>query len=205
MKSVNLVVPWRERRALLTEEKSWERLTETCSREWPGYEHPVTDAVNTVLDSTGEKAWVGRNGEMSAMPDVLERISQRAGMKLEIQHPAFVDRRGEAHFSFETAVALAQGFAASEPQTVLLSVDAEQREYEHAAREPGNFRQVPLVQRWRASWALCRQWAGFDEALAERDAEIQRLRRILDDVGYELRRGGQDKLVAKVERMVKGG
>jgi hypothetical protein len=205
VKSVNLIVPWQERRALLREEESWERLIEACSKECPGYEHPLTDAVNIVLESTGENTWVGSKGEWSAMPDVLERIGQRAGMKLEIQYPAFLDRRGEAHLSFATAADLAQAFAASEPQTVLLSVEAEQRKYEYVAREPGNSHHVRLVQRWRAGWALCRQWAGFDEALAERDAEIHRLRRILDDLGYELRRAGQDKLVAKLERMVRGG
>lgn len=88
---------------------------------------------------------------------------------------------------------------------MLLQVDGAQREYETQAREPGNAYMVPLVNRWRAGWALCHQWAGFDQALAERDAEIERLRRIIDDTRYELRRAGQDDLAARLDRKLRGG
>jgi hypothetical protein len=98
------------------------------------------------------------------------------------------------------AVTLARAFAAAEPQTVLLQVETSEQRYEQESREIGNFYLVPLLQRWRAGWALCRQWAGFDEALAQRDREIGRLRRILVDMGYELRRGGHDELAQKLER-----
>src|ERR1022692_813375 len=128
VKAVNLVVPWNERRQFLQDEESSVRLGEICKQEWPGREHPLSDAVDIILDSTGEEAWIGNRGELLASPDVLERVSRRAGMTLEIQPPNFVDRKGEAHLSFGTGVALAQAFAACEPQTVLLSVDAEQRE-----------------------------------------------------------------------------
>lgn len=204
VKSVNLVVRWKERRAFLRDEDSWERLEDVCDREWPGHEHPLSEAVDLVLGSTGENIWVGNRGELSAAPDVLERVTQRAGIKLEVQVPAFIDRTGEAHFPFEKAVTFAQAFAATEPETVLLGVEAAQRRWELEAREPGNYGLVSLVQRWKAGWALCRQWAGFDQALAERDAEIERLRRIIYDLGYELRRAGQDELAAKLERKVKG-
>jgi hypothetical protein len=95
---------------------------------------------------------------------------------------------------------LAQAFAVAEPEAVLLQVDTEQRKYELDARQVGNSYLVPLVQQYRAGGALCRQWAGFDEALAERDREIERLRRIVEDIRYELRRAGQDDLAAEFER-----
>jgi hypothetical protein len=53
------------------------------------------------------------------------------------------------------------------------------REYETKMREPGSSHLEPLVNRWRAGWALARQWAGQDEALAAKDREIERLRVII--------------------------
>jgi hypothetical protein len=205
VKSVNLVVPWKERRVFLKDEACWDQLIEHCQHEWPGTEHPLTEAVLTVLESSGESIWIGNRGELSARPDVLERVSTRAGVGLEMKAPAFVDRDGEVHHPFENAVTLAQAFAACEPETVLLTVDALQRQNEYEAREPGNAHLVPLIQRWKAGWALCRQWAGFDQALAERDREIERLRRILYDIEYELQRMDRDDLVGKLERKLKGG
>ena len=56
------------------------------------------------------------------------------------------------------------------------------------AREPGNGHLVAFVNKRRATWAVARQWASFDEALAGRDAEIGRLQRITWDAIYALRR-----------------
>ena len=39
VKSMNLVAPWRERRAFLREEENWAQLKEACS-DWPGHLHP---------------------------------------------------------------------------------------------------------------------------------------------------------------------
>ena len=87
---------------------------------------------------------------------------------------------------------------------MLLAVETEQRRYELEARELGNSHLVPLVNRWRAGWALCRQWAGFDEALAEREAEVERLTGIIADLRYELRRAGEDQLAEKLDRKLTG-
>jgi hypothetical protein len=164
----------------------------------------VGKAVDTVLESTGELIWVGNYGQMSCAPDVLERLSLRASHDLSISSPGFVDRSGEAHLPFDSALQFAQAFAAAEPQTVLLQVDTEERGYEVRAREIGNSYLVPLVQEYRAGWALCRQWAGFDQAIAEREAEIERLRRVIEEVRYELRKAGLDELLGKLDRKLRG-
>ena len=87
VKSANLVVPWKGRRTFLRDEESWDRLHDACDREWPGHEHPLSEAVDTIFDSTGERISVGNRGELSGPPDALERVAQRAGIKLEIRVP----------------------------------------------------------------------------------------------------------------------
>jgi hypothetical protein len=90
----------------------------------------------------------------------------------------YVDRTGVEHRSFDEALDIARRFAAAEPITVLSTLEAEERtmareaarsEYEHAMGE---------VNRFRAGYALVRQWAVHDVAVAQREAEIQRLERL---------------------------
>ncbi len=78
VKSVQLIVPWSEHRDFLREEAGWTRLGDVCDRTWPGHDHPVTEAVQLVLDSTGEQAWVENMGAFSATPDGADRIATRA-------------------------------------------------------------------------------------------------------------------------------
>jgi hypothetical protein len=204
VKSANLVVPWNDRRPFLRDEQCSDRLLQSSEATWPGPEHPLTEAVDTVFAATGENLATGSCGALSVTRDALVRTADRARVDVPDSPPAFVDRHGTVHLPFDHALALAKAFAAAEPQSVLLQVDAIQREYEAEARDAGNAYIVPLVNRWRAGWALCRQWAGFDQALAERDAEIERLRRIIDDTRYELRRAGNDELAARLDRKLKG-
>lgn len=204
VKSAQLVVPWGKRREFLKDEENWDRLVEVCSQSWPGHEHPLNEAVDLIIASTGELSiYLGNRGELNSPPDVLERVLQRAKVELPIERPAYRGSDGILHLPFDSAVVLARGFAAAEPQTVLLDVETSEQRYEMEAREIGNSYLVPLVQRWRAGWALCRQWAGFDEGLVQRDREIERLRRIVVDLGYELRRAGQDEAAAKLDRKLK--
>jgi hypothetical protein len=204
VRSAQLVVAWKERSAFLSDEANWAQLREACERSWPGHSHPVSDAVDLILDSTGEVVWVDNSGALCASPDALERIAQRASYDVRLASPAFLDRDGTVRFPFDVALDLARAFAKAEPQTVLWEVETVERRYEEEARELGNERLIQILNRLRASWALCRQWAGFDEAIARRDREIERLRRILDDLKYDLRRSGQDDFAAKLDRKLKG-
>jgi hypothetical protein len=197
---MQLVVLWKDRRSFLRDEDNW-HLLEACGSSWPGHDHPLSEAVDLIIDSTGEREiYVGNRGELCCSEGALDRVQQRANIEISIDKPGFRDRQNTLRLPFEVAVTLARAFAAAEPQTVLLQVETSEQRYEQESREIGNFYLVPLLQRWRAGWALCRQWAGFDEALAQRDREIGRLRRILVDMGYELRRGGHDELAQKLER-----
>jgi hypothetical protein len=52
---------------------------------------------------------------------------------------------------------------------------------------------IKLLNEYRASWALIRQWAGHDAAVAQREAEIQRLERLVWDAVYALQKAGPPK------------
>lgn len=61
---------------------------------------------------------------------------------------------------------------------------------------------VPLLNEDRASWALLRQWAGYDAAIAQREAEIQRLERLVWDAVYALQKAGLDSEAARLRRAI---
>jgi hypothetical protein len=206
VKSASIVVPWAKRRALLRDEDSDARLV-ACSREqWPGRDSPLEDAVSAVLEATGEEMFAvyGRSGVWNAPPECMERIAARAGIALPESAYAYTDRNGLRHQPFEVALRVAQAFAASEPRTVLTNVELQERQYEIEAKEPGGAHLLPLLQRWRVGWAIVRQWAGLDRALAERDEEIERLRRIVWDAIHVFRREHHDSEADRLERALKG-
>lgn len=204
VRSANIVVPWKDRKPFLKDEERQLRLEAHSRERWPGKDHPLSEAVGDVLDSTGESLSVyGSHGILSGQPDALERIATRARTIVPDSAYSFVDRFGTFHAPFDVALELARKFAAAEPNTVLINVEAHERRYEAEARELGNAYLVPLVERWRASWALCRQWAGFDDALAQRDAEIKFLRELINRTMWDLRTKGQEDLATKLERRLK--
>jgi hypothetical protein len=148
---------------------------------------------------------VGNRGVVTVQPDVLDRLARRANFEFPTEPPTYTDRFGKTHLPFDVALLFAQAFAKAEPRTVLLEVESEERRYETEARDPANSDLLPLIRRWRAHWALCRDWSGSDQTLAQRDEEIERLRRILDELRYELIRTDQIDLVSKLDRRVRGG
>lgn len=60
-----------------------------------------------------------------------------------------------------------------------------------------------LHNRYLAGWALVREWAGFDAAMATQEKEIDRLRRIIRDFELALRRAGHEELAGQLERMAR--
>jgi hypothetical protein len=50
--------------------------------------------------------------------------------------------------------------------------------------------------------ALIRQWCGHNAALAERDAEIQRLERLVLDAIYALQEAGLDREASRLRRAI---
>jgi hypothetical protein len=102
--------------------------------------------------------------------------------------------------SLADALDVARSFCAREPAAVLAGVEATEREWAQKARTPGEEYMVGLLNEYRASWALIRQWAGHDVAVAQREAEIQRLERLVWDAIYALQKAGLDREAARLRR-----
>jgi hypothetical protein len=92
---------------------------------------------------------------------------------------------------FDVAVEFAKRFCAAEPAAVLVGVETAERDWDRRARI-GEDHLVSLLNEYRAAWALIRQWAGHDAAIAQREADIQRLERLVWDAVYMLQKAGMD-------------
>jgi len=99
---------------------------------------------------------------------------------------------------------IAQKFCAAEPAAVLAGVEATERKWSREARTPGDEYIVPLLNEYRASWALIRQWTGHDPAIAEQESGILRLERLVWDAIYALQKAGADNEAARVRRAIEG-
>lgn len=74
----------------------------------------------------------------------------------------------------------------------MLDLDAKERRWEIDARDPANHYLVGLLNDYRAEWAIIRQWAGYDQAVAMREEEITRLSGLLRQAMWKLRETGAD-------------
>jgi hypothetical protein len=84
--------------------------------------------------------------------------------------------------------------------------DALERRYETEARQPGEAHRIAMVNRWRAHWALARQWASYDAAVSAREQEIDELRQLLSRIAWELRRPdvNPQSVANRIERALNG-
>jgi hypothetical protein len=202
VESGQLVCAWKEHKAFLKEESEAQRLRE--HNESHGYipESPLTKAVEQVFETVGDEIQFYR-GVLSGSPDALERIKQRAGMVGAANSPAaYTDRQGTIRLPFDYALDLARKFCTAEPSTVLVEVETTEREWSRKAATPGEEYMVRLLNDYRASWALLRQWAGYDAAVAQREAEIQRLERLVWDAVYLLQKKGLNSEAARLRRAI---
>lgn len=206
VRSRNLVCAWKDRRALLRDEENEQRLTLHVADHWPGDDSALARALDTVMESTGEFGCNVHRGVLTAEPETLQRLTDRAGIELAEPAASYRDRFGMVHYPFDSAVDLCRAFAAREPSTVLLVVETTEREWETRARAPGGTYLVSLLNEYRAGWALVRQWAGHDAALAERDGRIKELTDLLQRVMWDLRRPGVDpeRVASSIHRALHG-
>jgi hypothetical protein len=205
VESGHLMCRWKDHKAFLREEAEANRLR-THNREI-GYEpeSPLTNAVYQVFECVGDDVDFDK-GILSVTAEALERVKQRAGMPSMPNSPfAYTSRSGKMHFPFDYALELARKFCSSEPSTVLVGVETTEREWARQATRPGEEYIVPLLNDCRASWALLRQWAGHDAAVAQREAEIQRLERLVWDAVYALQKAGLDSDAARLRRAIEKG
>jgi hypothetical protein len=142
-------------------------------------------------------------GVLRASPEALDRVCTRAGMTAGTSSPySYTDRRGTLQLPLVEAVDLARKFCAAEPSTVLVGVETTKREWAEKARTPGDEYMVPLLNEYRAAWALIRQWTGHDPAIAAREETIQKLERLVWDAIYARKKAGLDREAARLRRAI---
>jgi hypothetical protein len=200
-----LIVPWVERRAFLRDE---ERLKAVKAHQ---RRHPTDGAVVTAieisLDSAGEPTiWLGAVG-LSAPEAALERLMDRAGLSgepVDLHALGFKDRFGDVHLPTATAETIARAFAAAEPETVLLHLEAEESELKAKGYEPGDRFYHQYLGEQRPGYALVRQWAGFENELDNLRQELGRLRGLVLRAVSELDQAGAERAASRLRRALDG-
>ena len=203
VESGHLLVAWKDRKAFLQEEADAAALREHNERQGFERNSPLDNAVCEIFESTGEKDISCWRGELTGRPEAIDRIRVRAGIEPGKNSPyAYVDRQGSLHLPFDEALVLARRFCAAEPATVLAEAEGTERKWASEASRPGEEHLVSLLNEYRASWALIRQWAGQDAAVAQREGEIQKLERLVWDAIYALQKAGLDSEAARLRRVI---
>jgi hypothetical protein len=66
----------------------------------------------------------------------------------------------------------------------------------------GLLRRAAHGEAYRASWAIIRQWTGYDAAIVQKEAQIQRLERLVLGAICALQRGGLDDAINRLHRVL---
>jgi hypothetical protein len=178
VESGHLIAPWRELRGFLKKDAAAQRLPEHNEQQGCTQDSVIDSARHEVFENVGDHVSYYR-GILSGPPDAIARVKTRAGIGPDQKTPtAYVDRAGVPKLPFDEALEIAQRFCAAEPAGVLADIEATERKWSLEASRPGEDHVVRLLNHHRASWALIRQWAGHDPAIAAREAHIRSLERI---------------------------
>lgn len=192
-----LVVAWGERKTVLRDEERKKGLAEY---ERGKDDKALRDASEAVLTSTGEPGAGWDRAE-------LQRILDRAGIEQspEELHPlAYCDRRGEAHLPLEARIAVAQAFAAAEPQTVVAYLDDVEEEWRLKGNQPGERFSHDYLRQHLPGFALARQWAGLEQEAEMLRKEIARLRGLVSSAASDLKASGQRRKSERLLRALEG-
>jgi hypothetical protein len=205
VRTMNLIVPWGERKALQRDEERHRLLDEYTRRA--RRDPAVAEAVSSVLASSGEPSAYAAVEGVSMREEELERIMRRAGLEGEptsLHRLAFRDRFGEVHVPLDGAEPLARAFAAAEPETVLMYLSDQESELKYRGYQAGDHYLHDLLRQYSPGWALARQWAGFEQEVEQLKKEIGRLRQLITRAAYELRDAGADQKSRRLLRALDG-
>jgi hypothetical protein len=201
VESQNLVIRWKDHKAFLRDEEHERQLRAYNERQGYKPSSPLENVLGQVCEAVGEPQLSGYGGAITGPVDALERFKARARMDPAKSYPyAYVDRHGIIHIPFDGALDIAKAFSAAEPSTVLVPIEATEREWVHKASQPGGEYLVTLLNEYRASWAIIRQWAGYDAAISQRETRIQQLERLVWDAIYALQKGKLDEEAHRLRR-----
>lgn len=99
----------------------------------------------------------------------------------------------------------ARGFAAAEPETVLMYLADRESELKHQGYRPGEHFVHDLLRQHMPGWAVAHQWAGFDQEVEQLRKEIGRLRGLVSRAAYDLRDTGAESKSRRLLRALDGG
>ncbi len=202
VESVQLVVLWKDAKRLFKDEESAERLRRHNQEHGYTKRSPLEEAMQQVFESAGEGLHL-HIGCLLGSPEAVERVRVRAGLaECAPSTASYVDRGGQLHMAFEEALELARAFSAKEPATVLVGIEATEQKWSIEATRPGESYMVELLNDYRAAWALVRQWAGHDAAVAAREERIKQLERLVWDAVYTLQKAGLDSEASRIRRAI---
>ena len=197
-----IIAPWKEHKRFLREESDIAALNEYNKAHGYDRDSPLASAIEQVFDSVGDGVYF-RRGILYGEPERLNRVRMRAGMPAFVcSSPSFADCEGRFRLPFDEALELARNFCMAEPAAVLLEAEATERKWSLRATRPGEEYIIPLLNDYRASWALIRQWTGSDAALATRDQHIAMLERLVWDAIYALQKAGLEKEAKKLRSVI---
>jgi hypothetical protein len=203
VESSHLIVRWKGRQAFLRDEERARQLHDDNERQGFTKASPIDNALSEVFESVGEQGLSFYRNMLSGPPEALERVRERARFDLAKKSPyTYVDRHGTVHVPVAEALELAKAFCAAEPSTVLAGVESTERGWSHEVSQPGKEYMVNLLNEYRAAWAMIRQWTGHDPAIAQREAHIQRLERLVWDAIYALQKAGADAEANRLRRVL---
>lgn len=202
VESQYLVVRWKERKAFLRDEESERRLREHNARLGGAGGSPVAEALQQIFEGVGDKL-IFYGDVLEGDPDALGRVKERARLD-PAKHSVvtYTDRHGRIHVPFDEALELGRAFCAVEPSTVLTGVESTEREWSQEVTQPGKDYLVKLLNEYRASWAIVRQWTGHDPAIAAREEQIKRLEHLVWDAIYALQKAGLDGEAHRLRRAI---
>jgi hypothetical protein len=205
VESGHIISTWGDLRGFLKEEAAAERLKAHNDQQGYGQGSVVDHALHEVFENVGDDVSFYR-GVVSGSPEAIGRVKTRARMDPAKSSPvAYVDRGGTLRLPFDEALELARGFCAAEPAGVLADIESTESKWSLEANRPGEEHVIRLLNEYRASWALIRQWTSLDPAIAEREARIQRLERLVWDAVFALQKAKLDSEAAKLRRAIEGG
>jgi hypothetical protein len=203
VESQQLIVRWKGRQAFLRDEDQARRLQEDNKRQGYKEDSPLANVLYEVFEATGEKGLTFYKGVLSGPPDALERVRERSHFdRTKSSLYTYSDRYGTVHIPYVEALELAKAFCKVEPSAVLVKIESSEREWSQEAAHPGKEYMGDLLNEYRASWAIIRQWAGYDVAIAQREAQIKRLERLVWDAIYALQKAGVDAEAHRLRRAI---
>lgn len=200
--TAQILVLWKEHKRFLQEENDLAHLREyNLSHGYDG-NFPVCEALQQVFESVKDEISYHR-GILQTTLESLNRLRARSRLSEYIlQSPAFESRDGFLRLPHDQAEELARDFCMAEPAPVSISIETTELNWSMDVARPGNEYLVPLLNQYRASWAIIRQWCGSDAAVAERDKRIEILERLVWDAIYALQKAGLDAEATRLRRTI---